>query len=157
YILERLRSRSSASINHRPILGNVVGDLCVKAGVSPWTKPFVSMRASCATDLAERFPLQATTAWLGHSVAIANKHYLRVRAEYIARAIEEGIGGTSSHQKTGAVGAKNGAIVEKMDSISDKEKTATQENTTLAPMPRTVEQDQKGPHVPTGQQELSRG
>ncbi|MGL4943003.1 MAG: hypothetical protein ACRC46_07420 [Thermoguttaceae bacterium] len=79
----------------------------------------------------------------GHSVAIANKHYLRVRAEHIARAIEEGIGGTSSHQKTGA-------IVEKTDSISDKEKTATQENTTLATMPRTAEQDKKGPYVPTG-------
>lgn len=48
------------------------------AGVKPWPKLFVNLRASCRTDLEERFPSHVIDAWLGHSTKVARKHYTRV-------------------------------------------------------------------------------
>jgi len=42
-----------------------------KAGLEPWPKLFVNLRASCATDFCETFPAHVAAAWLGHSTAIA--------------------------------------------------------------------------------------
>ena len=60
-----------------------------KAGVPMWGKPFMNMRQSLANDWAERFPAHACHAWLGHSRVIAERHYLRVDARTVARAVNE--------------------------------------------------------------------
>lgn len=61
---------------------------CARAGVEPWTRPFVSMRASAATDLVDAgYPDHVRTTWLGHSVLIAQRHYLRVTREHWERAV----------------------------------------------------------------------
>jgi hypothetical protein len=49
-----------------------------KAKLSRWPKLFQNLRASRATELAAEFPAHVATAWLGHSTAIAGKHYWRV-------------------------------------------------------------------------------
>jgi len=58
-----------------------------RAGVQPWPKPWVNLRGSARTDLEARFPAHVCDAWLGHSTAIAKKHYLRVTPEHWAAAI----------------------------------------------------------------------
>jgi len=49
-----------------------------KAGIDPWPRLFQNLRASADTDLAQRFPAHVCARWLGHSPAIAAKHYLQV-------------------------------------------------------------------------------
>jgi hypothetical protein len=45
--------------------------------LAPWPKVFNNLRASCATDWAGEIPLADSSRWLGHSPAIAAKHYLQ--------------------------------------------------------------------------------
>jgi len=49
-----------------------------RAGIDPWPRLFQNLRASCDTDLAARFPAHVCARWLGHTPAIAAKHYLQV-------------------------------------------------------------------------------
>ena len=42
-----------------------------KAGVTPWPRLFHGLRASCQTDLANRFPAHVVCEWLGNSLAVA--------------------------------------------------------------------------------------
>ncbi len=49
-----------------------------RAGLERWPKLFHNLRASCQTDLAERFPLHCVVEWLGNSERVAMKHYLQV-------------------------------------------------------------------------------
>jgi integrase len=63
-----------------------------KAGVEPWEKPFVNLRASCATELVKEYPAHVAAAWLGHSPVVAAKHYLQVREEDFIRAVQGGAG-----------------------------------------------------------------
>ncbi|QDV78912.1 tyrosine-type recombinase/integrase [Botrimarina mediterranea] len=50
----------------------------VDAGVEPWPKLFVNMRASCERDLLQRgHAIDDVCAWLGHSPSVALKHYNR--------------------------------------------------------------------------------
>lgn len=56
------------------------------AGLEPWPKLWQNLRASCRTDLEERFPGFVVDAWLGHTAAVGRKHYTRVHAEHFAAA-----------------------------------------------------------------------
>tara|TARA_R110002073_G_scaffold332412_2_gene518469 strand:- start:14008 stop:15270 length:1263 start_codon:yes stop_codon:yes gene_type:complete len=56
------------------------------AGLVQWQKPFVNLRASCRTDLDDRFPGHVVDSWLGHSSAVARKHYQQVTDDHWARA-----------------------------------------------------------------------
>jgi integrase len=58
-----------------------------RAGLTPWPRLFHALRASCETELVERFPVQVVTAWLGNSPKVALKHYLRVLPEHFDRAL----------------------------------------------------------------------
>jgi integrase len=58
--------------------------------VSLWPKLFVNLRSSFETELLERFPAKDVASWLGHTVAIQQKHYAQVRHESFLRAVEEG-------------------------------------------------------------------
>lgn len=60
--------------------------LAVRAGLKPWPKPFVNMRASRATELACEFGLKEAAQWCGHSVEIAARHYQRATEANHARA-----------------------------------------------------------------------
>ncbi len=71
-----------------------------RAGLEPWPKPFHAMRASCETELTEKFRVQAVAAWLGNSPKIALRHYLRVLPEHFDRAVK---GDAERSARTGAV------------------------------------------------------
>ena len=57
-----------------------------RAGLTPWPRLFHTLRASCETDLLAKFPITAVTEGLGHSAAVALKHYARVPDDLFNRA-----------------------------------------------------------------------
>ena len=71
--------------NLRSQLHRILG----RAGIVPWPKAFVNLRASCRTDLQERFPDHVINTWLGHSGKVAERHYLQTTDTHWLKAIEE--------------------------------------------------------------------
>ncbi len=57
-----------------------------RAGLKTWPKLFQNLRSTRETELAEEFPLQAVTAWMGNSQLVAAKHYLQLRDSHFERA-----------------------------------------------------------------------
>ena len=60
-----------------------------RAGLEPWPKPFVNLRASRDTELRESFPGHVVEAWIGHGDRIAKEHYLMVTDDHFRRASEK--------------------------------------------------------------------
>jgi len=56
------------------------------AGVDAYSKPFHTLRSSCQTELAMTFPDFAVAKWIGNSVRVADKHYLRMTSDLMDRA-----------------------------------------------------------------------
>src|SRR5262249_36258928 len=48
-----------------------------RAGLEPWAKAFVNLRASRDTELVAQFPAHVVAAWMGHTPRVAAKHYLQ--------------------------------------------------------------------------------
>jgi len=59
-----------------------------RAGLTAWPRLFHNLRSSRETELAERFPIQVVTAWLGNTPDIAMRHYLQVTEEHFRLAVE---------------------------------------------------------------------
>ena len=59
-----------------------------KAGLSQWPRLFHGLRASCQTDLANRFPAHVVCEWLGNSIAVAREHYLQVTEQHYTQAAQ---------------------------------------------------------------------
>lgn len=64
----------------RTAIANALERLCRRAGVAMWPKPYQNMRASFENDLwATGFSIDLVSGWMGHSAAVALKHYRRHR------------------------------------------------------------------------------
>lgn len=50
--------------------------ILLRAGIKPWPRLFHSLRGSCESDLASRFPIATAASWIGNSVAVAARHYV---------------------------------------------------------------------------------
>ncbi len=62
-----------------------------KAGLEPWPKLFQNLRATRATELvAAGWPEYKVCKWLGHIVAVAEKHYWQVTDDDYERAANGG-------------------------------------------------------------------
>lgn len=61
----------------------------------------MNLRASCRTDLQERFPDHVINTWLGHSSRIAERHYLQTTDAHWERATTEEPVATASGGNTG--------------------------------------------------------
>ena len=57
-----------------------------RAGVESYVKPYHTLRSSCQTELVNTFPDFAVAKWLGNSVRVADKHYLRMTDDLMKRA-----------------------------------------------------------------------
>jgi hypothetical protein len=57
-----------------------------RAGLTPWPRLLHNLRSSLETELADEYPIHVVAAWMGHSVAIATKHYTQVTDDHFARA-----------------------------------------------------------------------
>lgn len=62
-------------------MGTMLRKIIKRAGMVPWVKPFHNMRASCETDLINKFSIHAACAWIGNTPRIALDHYAKVRDE----------------------------------------------------------------------------
>lgn len=70
-------------------LGTEFKRIIERAGVIPWPKPFINLRSTRRTELQERFPDHVINNWLGHSGAVAEKHYLQVTEEHWGQAVSD--------------------------------------------------------------------
>ena len=52
------------------------------AGLSPWEKLFVALRATRDTELRESFPVHVVEAWLGHEDRVAKRNYTQITDEH---------------------------------------------------------------------------
>ena len=59
-----------------------------RAGLTPWPKLFHNLRATRETELAETWPEHVVTKWIGHTTAVARKHYLQVTEDHFAKAAQ---------------------------------------------------------------------
>ncbi len=91
--------------------------LIKRAGLTPWPRLFHTLRASCETDLLDTLPMSAVTEWLGHSAAIALKHYARVPDHLFDRATTAVKGDAKSDARATQKATHSGA------GTSDQEKT----------------------------------
>ena len=62
----------------------------ISSGIKPWPKLLQNLRASRETELMAKYPAKDATAWIGNSVAVANKHYAMKLQASFAQAIIEG-------------------------------------------------------------------
>lgn len=62
-----------------------------KAGVKPWLCVFHALRSSCEIDLAESFPVHIVAKWIGHSIRIAERHYLNANDAHFTLAVGDAI------------------------------------------------------------------
>jgi integrase len=69
------RARLSAGTTWRSWILSAIDS----AGKESWPKLFHNLRASCRTDLEERFESHVCDVWLGHSTQVAKDHYLMVK------------------------------------------------------------------------------
>ncbi len=79
YVVTRYRESTQ---NLRTTFGKIIK----RAGLKPWPKLFQNLRSTRETELAEVFPLQAVTSWIGKSQLIASKHYLQLTDEHFEKA-----------------------------------------------------------------------
>lgn len=65
------------------------GAICAaitRAGLKPWPKLMVNLRASRATEVADQFGAKAESEWIGHGADVALLHYLMVTDDIWNRA-----------------------------------------------------------------------
>lgn len=81
-------------------LRTTLGKILRRAGLESWPRLWHSMRASCETDLARRFPLAVVCKWIGNTQAVALRHYVDVTdADFERAANEEKMGDEKTVQK----------------------------------------------------------
>nr|WP_261361267.1 site-specific integrase [Aeoliella straminimaris] len=71
-----------ATANFRTTMTKIIAH----AGLKPWPKLFHALRASIATELADKYPGHVAAAWLGHTQQVANKHYRQVTDDHYEEA-----------------------------------------------------------------------
>lgn len=81
-------------------LGTTMRKIIVRAGLVPWVRLFDNARASCENDWAEELPAHVVEKWMGHTGAVARKHYLRAQ-EHHFKAVVDG-GGVSAPESAQA-------------------------------------------------------
>jgi hypothetical protein len=82
YIINRYRSNGQ---NLRTRAHRIIR----RAGIEPWPKTFQNLRSSRETELAESYPIQVVTSWLGNTPEIAAKHYLQTTDEHFRKAVQD--------------------------------------------------------------------
>jgi len=82
-----------------------------KAGLTPWPKLFMNLRANRATELAAEHPAHVAAEWLGHSTMIAQKHYWRVTESDFAKALQNPVQQPNGTERSEAQEQSEGLLV----------------------------------------------
>ena len=86
-----LEAYEAAQVGQKKVVNSIpsnlsrdLRELCRRAGVQEYSKPFHTLRKNCITDWASRFPVHVVKEWAGHAnMETTNKHYLQVsESEY---------------------------------------------------------------------------
>jgi integrase len=90
YVITRYRS---AEQNLRTQFERIIK----RAGLKQWPKLFQNLRSTRETELADIYPEHVVTRWIGHTSAVARKHYLQVTDAHFEQAAKgQQKGGTES-------------------------------------------------------------
>ncbi len=106
-----------------------------RAGLTPWCKPWQNLRSSRETELADRFPIQVVTAWIGNSVAVAKRHYLQVTDGHFDAA--SGAGG-------GAIVVQSGANTVQSPQATNSTEAGKTDVSSIVPVYSTVPAPHEG-------------
>lgn len=89
-LYDSLPEGAPARILHLPTyatsLGRHLRALLKRAGVAPWADLYQNLRRGAATDWREQYPAHIVAAWMDHSQAVEDAHYLQLREEFMLRA-----------------------------------------------------------------------
>lgn len=107
--------------------------IIVRAGLVPWPRLFQNLRSSCETDWVENYPAHEVAAWMGHSPAVAARHYLQRRDHHFRDVVANGLGGDA---QSDARGAQNRA--QQVPARNRKESLPSPEDDALLRFMRTV-------------------
>ncbi len=104
----------SRNNRHRTIVA-----ILKRAGIEPFRRPFQTLRQSCETELAQRFPQHVVSAWMGHSEKVSVDHYLMITTETWERAagLSSSPDGQPMH-RLGERAAKSAAVGSRTNSHS---------------------------------------
>ncbi len=69
--------------SHRSNLHRGLETIIKRAGLAPWDDLFQTLRRSAETDFARTHPQHAVSKWIGHSMAVSERHYLQVTDDLI--------------------------------------------------------------------------
>ena len=95
YCIMRYRD---AAVNLRTQLMRIIK----RAGLKPWPKLWQNLRSTRETELADEFPAHVASAWIGNSVAVANKHYLQVTDDHFEQAVQNPVQQVSASERSDA-------------------------------------------------------
>ncbi len=79
-------------------LGTTFVKIIKRAGLVPWQKPFQNLRSTRETELMEIFPSHVVVAWIGHSEAVARRHYLQTTDAHFEKATAGVVGHMVGHK-----------------------------------------------------------
>ena len=101
--------RIFSEITAKKSLGSFIAKLAARAGIVLWKKPFQNMRSTRATELIEIYPAHIVNAWLGHTEAVAMKHYRQTTGRAADKFFEQaaGIGKPSPEKNSAKMGAEH--------------------------------------------------
>src|SRR6185312_13011966 len=67
-------------------LGALLMKIIKRAGIKPWPRRFQNLRSSCEIEWNDRFPGHVVAAWMGHSIRVAQDHYLSTTEDHFREA-----------------------------------------------------------------------
>ncbi len=72
---------------HRSNLHRGLEKIILRAGLVPWDDLMQTLRRSAETDFARIHPQHAVSKWIGHSMAVSERHYLQITDDLIDAAV----------------------------------------------------------------------
>ena len=69
-VSERLVSHNNLAVRFESVIR--------RAGLEPWAKLFQVPRRNRETDWAQEYPQYVASVWMGHDMAVSEKHYLQI-------------------------------------------------------------------------------
>jgi integrase len=88
YVIEELVSGKQRTGRQGKNLRKPFETIIERAGLSPWPKPFQNLRVTREDELMRQFDSHVVREWIGHTRAVAEKHYLKATDVDFHAAIE---------------------------------------------------------------------
>ena len=73
--------------SHRSNLHRGLEKFIKRVGLAPWDDLFQTLRRSAESDFARTHPQHAVSKWIGHSMAVSERHYLQVTDDLLDTAV----------------------------------------------------------------------